>query len=891
MTDDFDRLITVLDQELKLTGTEIAEILWLAMQRQPHLSRETQITSSGEEAATSANQDEINVPQPKLGIEETTKTEDKTTLSGTSSSIKPQPQVSTTPPSVSKPTSAAKVYPKTIATSLNQGYLTMKVPGASSLRNSLNIAIALRPLIRYISAGKAVLLDEEATVELIAELEGICIPKLKPPLELQFDLALVVDESDSMIFWRETTQELQQLFKHYGIFRNLQTWGMVTDEKGNIRLRQGIGKKNSRYLYLPQKLIDPSGRRLILVVSDCVGEIWRNGKAFSLLESWGKHNIVAIVQILPERMWLRTALSLGAMVQLDCFKPTVSNRNLFVKEILLWNDVDLKTGIKVPVFSLEPDLVETWSEMVVKKGDIGAGGFVFSVSSKQEQMQFIEDADREILTSEERVYNFQMSSSQIAQNLAKLLAASPVINLPIVRSIQKTLLRQSQQSHVAEVFLGGILKPQSLITPDTNPDEVQYHFIDEKIRDILIQESPRMDSKEIITAISKDFAKRLGKSLKEFYALLKKPDDLEKQIQEKGIKNFDVIHFAEVTTKVLKRLGGAYARFAEEIEENLRKEPEVTQQLKFETETVNASGQVIKTENHQATYYEESLGDNIPPLVMIGIPEGEFIMGSPEDEPQRYDDESPQHQVKVAPFWLAQTPITNAQWNFVANLTQIQRELNFKDSNSKDEHPVNEVSWYDAMEFCARLSRYTGRDYRLPSEAEWEYACRSVNSEDLTLEEWNKKYHQPFHFGSTITSKLANYAGTETYADESPGEYREKTISVKSFSPNVFGLYDMHGQVLEWCADPWHENYQNAPEDSQVWDEHYNNNNRYQKIAGYLAYLLKDERMRILRGGSWNYFPRLCRSAFRGWNVPDFTFYACGFRVAHGTPGTYTPRT
>ena len=298
-------------------------------------------------------------------------------------------------------------------------------------------------------------------------------------------------------------------------------------------------------------------------------------------------------------------------------------------------------------------------------------------------------------------------------------------------------------------------------------------------------------------------------------------------------------------------------------------EPETPQQLEFKTVTVNSSGQEIKTETHRASYYEQSLGDNIPPLVMMGIPEGEFIMGSPKTEPQRYDSESPQHQVQVASFWLAQTPITNAQWNFVANLPQIQRELNSKDSNNENDHPVTYVNWYDAIEFCARLSHHTGRDYRLSSEAEWEYACRAGTT-------------TPFHFGDTITSELANYAGDETYAEEPAGEYREKTVPVKSFSPNAFGLYDMHGQVWEWCADPWHDDYRDAPGDSQVWDEGNDNDNYYQNIPDNLADLLKDDRRRVQRGGSWDYSPWFCRSAYRSWYDPDFTFDNYGFRVACG---------
>ncbi|NES66144.1 MAG: response regulator, partial [Okeania sp. SIO2D1] len=405
-------------------------------------------------------------------------------------------------------------------------------------------------------------------------MEGICVPILKPPLELQFDLALVVDRSDSMIFWQQTTQELQQLFKRYGIFRNVQTWGMVTDTEGKIRLKQGIRQNSySHNFYSPQKLIDPTRRRLILVVSDCVSNIWRNGKAFSLLESWGKHNVVAIVQILPERLWLRTALSLGVMVQLDCLQPIVPNCNLFVREIWFGSGDNLQNGIKVPVFSLEPELIETWSEMVVGKGTIGAGGFVFDSSLKPEQKQIVENTEIESLTSKERVYNFEMSSSKIAQNLAKLLSAAPVINLPIVRLIQKNFLSESQQVHVAEVFLGNILKPKSLITPDTNSDEIQYQFIDEEVRDILLKNSPRKNSEEIITVISQDFAKRLGKSLQEFLALLKKPDELERLKTENNVADLDIKYFATVTTKVLKRLGGAYARFAEEIEKSQDETP------------------------------------------------------------------------------------------------------------------------------------------------------------------------------------------------------------------------------------------------------------------------------------------------------------------------------
>ncbi|MGK7876565.1 MAG: formylglycine-generating enzyme family protein, partial [Xenococcaceae cyanobacterium] len=149
-----------------------------------------------------------------------------------------------------------------------------------------------------------------------------------------------------------------------------------------------------------------------------------------------------------------------------------------------------------------------------------------------------------------------------------------------------------------------------------------------------------------------------------------------------------------------------------------------------------------------------------------------------------------------------------------------------------DSLPVECVSWYEAVEFCKRLSKATEREYRLPSEAEWEYACRAGTS-------------TPFYFGETITGELANYPASDTYANEPSGEDREETTPVGQFPPNSFGLYDLHGNVWEWCGDEWHENYQGAPTDGSVW--------------------LDGEKNRSpMRGGSWRTYPQNCRSASRG---------------------------
>lgn len=277
-------------------------------------------------------------------------------------------------------------------------------------------------------------------------------------------------------------------------------------------------------------------------------------------------------------------------------------------------------------------------------------------------------------------------------------------------------------------------------------------------------------------------------------------------------------------------------------------------------------------------YYDESLevnNDASQNIKMIYIPEGQFWMGSPGDEEDRHDDESPQHNVTVSSFFMSETPITEWQWRFVANLPQEQRELNPNPSNNGDDHPIVNIRWQEAMEFCARLSRYTGRKYRLPSESEWEYACRSVIGEKLTQSEWNEKYSQPFHFGESITSELANYDSSVVDQKEAKGEYRGKTTPVRTFKPNAFGLYDMHGNVWEWCLDPWHGNYEGAPNDGRVWDE--GKEDLYQDISKNLDMLLQSGRGHVIRGGSWFGYPWACRSAYRYNGV--FRHSRSGFRV------------
>jgi formylglycine-generating enzyme required for sulfatase activity len=272
-----------------------------------------------------------------------------------------------------------------------------------------------------------------------------------------------------------------------------------------------------------------------------------------------------------------------------------------------------------------------------------------------------------------------------------------------------------------------------------------------------------------------------------------------------------------------------------------------------------AGGWQVNTKPAAVRGFQEELAPGVM-ITMLRIPAGSFKMGSAQSEEERFNDEGPHHEVNLLEFFLAQTPITHKQWRVVAGLEKVERDLELDPSNFKgSSRPVEKVSWHDAVEFCRRLTKRTGKRYGLPSETQWEYACRAGTS-------------TPFHFGDTLTAELANYDATSTYGNGPKGIYRKQTTDVASFPANAWGLHDMHGNVWEWCEDFWHESYQGAPCDGRPWSEPQAN-----------AWPRKDWRQ--LRGGSWCDDPVGCRSAYRFGGPPGSRDYYVGFRVCCLPPG------
>ncbi len=230
-------------------------------------------------------------------------------------------------------------------------------------------------------------------------------------------------------------------------------------------------------------------------------------------------------------------------------------------------------------------------------------------------------------------------------------------------------------------------------------------------------------------------------------------------------------------------------------------------------------------------------------LEMLEIPAGKFIMGSSAQESFFRENETPQHKVEVSSFFIGRFPVTQAQWIAVMNvLPKIDEKFR------GDDLPVVNVWLEKALEFCAKLSKLTNRNFRLPTEAEWEYACRARTT---TL----------FSFGETISTDSANFDGEKPFGKTPKGLFRNCLTSIGTFPPNGFGVCDMHGNVWEWCADVWHENYIGAPNDGSAWLKN------------------GDQGYCVQRGGAWNVSADRCRSAFRVGDIAHNSEHIVGLRV------------
>ncbi len=778
-----------------------------------------------------------------------------------------------------------------------QGF-PFQVPAAPALQTALLISRALRPFMGKVPSGTKTILDEEATASFIAE-RDIWLPVTKPQPERWLTLELVVEESRSSFIWRELINELQNLLENQGAFKTVRVWQLSTSNNQELQLvrRRKKGKPGQRY-HPHKELIHPRGRGLVLLVSDCVSPLWQKALIHPWLKDWSEKQPTAILQLFPERLWNSTQLGRGRKLFTTALTAGVPNPKLILKNYPQWLPINWQNTLLIPVITLEIEVLKQWAKVVAGSGNAQISAFLFDLEfikqqiieippmSREENKQDSEDKNTIKNKAEAMVERFFATASEPAKKLAKMMAAAPV-SMQVVNLIRKTLLNEVRPVHVAEFYMGGLLKPI------VENEEGQYRVYDflPGVRQVLNDAIGRRQTIKVLDAISQYIAGEIKSPIRSFAALLTLLPTYPPEQREK------ILPFAQVSIEVLRNLGGEYAEFAEEIAVNISNPPPIpqpsspplktsifdvatieileTRTFEFTLATIERQYQnpfegatwVIKKEKRRAEGIVEKLAEGVE-LELMEIPGGTFMMGTEDEEIERlvkkfgwdrFRREKPSHRVTVSSFYMGRYPITQAQWQAIAATAKIAIDLETNPSHFKgDELPVERVNWYQATEFCQRLSRETKREYRLPSEAEWEYACRAGTT-------------TAFHFGETITTDLANYRATETYADEPTGKYRGKTTPVGYFqAANAFGLYDMHGNVWEWCADTWHNNYYGAPTDGSAWTKN------------------GDDNRSPLRGGSWFSNPYDCRSAYRN---SDFLRrvninYDSGFRVVCGAGGT-----
>lgn len=870
------RLISAL-KKLDLSGQEIADVLWFAAK-----------TDNGFEPL------EVEV-EPEPSPDESLPRDE----------LPPQPTRASRVPE--KQAEIVPLPPKQSSSlTLPPNYKPIAIPDAPSFSQALGLARALRPLARKIAVGLPKILDEEATVERIAQ-TGVWQPILKAESELWLDLAFVFDTSPSMCIWKRLSYDLKRLLANYGEFRDVRFW-YLQPQANQVELTNW-----NRKVYKPHDILTGEQRRLIVIVSDCVGEAWHNGTMRELISAWSARLPTVLFHVFPERLWSRTALTRSLQVEFKANQPGIPSNKLVPFAQSIWDRERLSvsrnnTEVRLPVVSIERDSLASWAKVVAGVQSARVLGIIWDAEpvSNHPQNKPASEPSEQAEQLSKKLDTFFLTAAPTSRELAKLLSAAPVITLPIVRLIQQSMLPRHQAIHIAEVLMSGLFRVSGNQVPNLeNAERIVYELVDDQVRSQLGASSNADDTLTVLTKVSEHISETLNMSVSTFWGYLRSPQEAGDQPQAEFLNAF-----ATVSAKILRRLGKEFTALADSLtsttptalpqkqsieespfppltefefieahfvyDENspefppslqtgtftvLALEPEqptTLETFEFTVATLaNRQGTwAIQRQQQSAQKYSEALSNNIA-LEMIAIPGGTFLMGSPKSELEHYEDESPQHKVFIEPFFMGRYPITQAQWRIVANLPQVEQELESEPSHFKGENkPVEQVSWYASVEFCARLSAYTGREYRLSTEAEWEYACRAGST-------------TPFYFGDIITTDVSNYDGS-AYADSLQGQDRGETTPIDHFGfANDFGLSDMHGNVYEWCQDHWHSNYHGAPTTGRAW-------------------LTENKKARrVRRGGSWASAPRYCRSAYRYSYFPYDRYSLLGFRIVCSTSKTF----
>ena len=424
--------------------------------------------------------------------------------------------------------------------------LPLRTPAASGLPGALDLSRALRLLRRRVPARFATVLDEEETVRKIIE-EKVWLPALRPAPARWLELAIVVDASASMLVWHATVRELRLLFERLGAFRDVRVWTIDTAQRDRLTLRSphAPGARPSA------ELRDTTGRRAIVVVSDCIAPAW-DAALPPVLAKWARQQPVAILQLFPETLWRQTALAATHRVQLSAPAPGVPNAQLratFPPGPPGW---EKPKGPPIPVLTTEPAVLRAWASMVARGGTSNVPAVVFEPEEEIVLAGAVVD-----LPPERRIAAFQSNASATAFKLACLLAAAP-LQLPVMRLVQQALLPGSRQVHLAEVFVSGLLERVTPPGEMHDPDLIEFAF-HRGVGELLLGANRAWEMIAVLEKVSEYVNERFGSAL-DFQALVRDPRLIGDLPVVAGARPF-----ASVAAKVLARFGGKYAQAAKKL--------------------------------------------------------------------------------------------------------------------------------------------------------------------------------------------------------------------------------------------------------------------------------------------------------------------------------------
>ncbi|MCG8424570.1 MAG: formylglycine-generating enzyme family protein [Proteobacteria bacterium] len=822
--------------DIDLSGREVADVLWLAMQ----MTRATTNASPGRAAlAPSA----AKPGQANTSGDQTAEREKPSSEGLSDANAAPGAEV--------HPTGASKAPA-----------ISIRAPGARALPTSLAFMRALRPLRQLIPSPGRWQLDESATVEWIAE-TGLWIPQFQPIRQPRFGINFVLDEGRSMGIWQHVAHDIQGILERHRGLRDVQCFGLDSGHRDRLIFRAGLPRPGvKRRLAHESDVVGGSGQRLVLIMSDCVDPVWYGRGLTARLARWANRSQVSLLHVLPERLWLRTALRRFEFVDIRAAKPACINRELLVQRAPYQNESP-QAAPPIPVLTLVPSDVAQWVQTVVGHSETGIPAIVLAESPAQNsteqpvaasRRQPGHDGQAEPIVKQ-RIDQFYMVASPAAIRLAEALSAAP-LSWPTMRLIMETLVPEATMVDLAEFILSGLVSQSIADRQNPGASDVQYRFID-GAAELL---SARTPAPIHLRALSLFMEQHLGQPI-DFRALLRDPSQVDSLPwrPESG-------PIAVFSAQTLRRMGGRCAAIAARLERLGPTHEHVSVATSLE-DAINAKSELGEFAPAPQVRPNQSLGivhtalEDVAPMRFVGLTGGTFTMGSPASEPGRGDDET-EREVTVYGFEIAEAVVTQTQWQAVMGSNPSYK---FENSGDTDEHPVQNISWYDAIEFLNKLSQREGlpecyemsgtrvtlhkscRGYRLPTEAEWEYACRAGS--------------QTAYGRGVDASALGEYAWYgKTWGDG--------TVPAKSLKPNAWGLYGMHGNVWEWVWD----RYAPYPDGTQI-DPHGPSDNN--------ALLMNndDTKTRSLRGGAFGFRAGGVRCAFRGWGGPGVRVRFDGLRV------------